>query len=409
MFLIWSYRVGVFMLLPLWGAYFLYRLWKKKEDLSRIKERFGCASQPRPKGKLVWIHCASVGESISILPLVEVLIKKDIFVLVTSGTRTSAKVLAQKLPYIHPQKAVHQFVPIDFWPFVAKFMHHWKPDVSVFVESEFWTELLYSAPTPILINGRISENSFKAYKKFSGHISNLLRCFELALAQTQEDAHRLKKLGAQNVKVGGNLKFDAKVPAPNAKVLAGWQQWKNKPVLLAASTHPGEEEQFAALFKTLKKQFKNLVLLVVPRHPERGPEVVKKLQELGCEAELRTLQPHPAADVYVADTIGELALWYSLASVAVVGGSFVRHGGQNPLEPVKLGTCTLCGPHMFNFTEMVDVLKQKGLLQQVESMKELEEILPPLLAKPAKVDHTRLNSLMGATNAAAKEILKKLS
>ncbi|MFS8037657.1 3-deoxy-D-manno-octulosonic acid transferase [Xanthobacter sp. AM11] len=352
------------LLAPAWLS---YRVSKGKEDPARLAERRGRASTPRPRGPLVWVHGASVGEVISVLPLIERLDARGFQVLLTSGTLTSSRVAAHRAP----PRVIHQFVPLDARGFVARFLDHWAPDLVLLAESELWPNLLAELGrrgTPIvLVNGRLSERSARRWSRLPRSARALLSRVDLCLAQTDEDGQRFRDLGTPRVEVCGNLKFD--VPPPGVDP-AEFQRFAKavgpRPVLLAASTHEGEEEAVIEAHEMLVTRVPNLLTVIAPRHPERGAQVAA----LGAEVQLGVRQrqlgelPDPGTGLYVADTIGEMGLFYRCAPVVFMGGSLVEHGGQNPIEPAKLGTVVLHGPHVWNFAEVYQRLDaEEGALE----------------------------------------------
>lgn len=339
------------MLAPAWLS---YRVGKGKEDPARLAERRGLASAERPQGPLVWVHGASVGEVISVLPLVERLHGRDFNVLLTSGTLTSGKLAAQRLP----DGVIHQFMPLDARKFISRFLDHWSPDLVLIAESELWPNLIAELgrrDTPlVLVNGRLSERSARRWARLPKSARALLSRIDLCLAQSAEDAERFQALGAARVMNTGNLKFD--VPPPGADQseldrLAG--TLRGRPVLLAASTHPGEDELVLDAHRMISSRMKGLLTIIAPRHPERGDDIAVLGEGKGLAVAQRSREEPLDAKIqlYVADTIGELGLFYRLAPVVFMGGSLVEHGGQNPIEPAKLGAALLHGPHVWNFAD----------------------------------------------------------
>jgi 3-deoxy-D-manno-octulosonic-acid transferase len=376
-----------------------------KEDALRMPERKGFASLPRPEGVLVWLHGASVGELISLLPIAEHLTSKGSAVLVTSGTVTSAEVAGRRLP----QVAVHQYLPLDLPAYVDRFLDHWKPDIGVFAESELWPNMIHAAQARgthlVIVNARMSERSFRRWRRFPGFITSLLSRFELALAQTEADADRLRTLGAPRVHVIGNIKYDVSPPpADSVRLSAVAQAVEGRPVFVAASTHPGEEEQVALAHAIAKTSIPALLTILIPRHPDRGAEVAETVFRSGlsvCRRSEGTL-PDNHTDIYVADTIGELGLFYRLSKLAFLGGSLVTHGGQNPIEPAKLGNGILHGPHVHNFTEVFAALKEAGGAEQVSAAEGLGEAVvrllrdTPGLAMMADAASAKVHAMAGA-------------
>jgi 3-deoxy-D-manno-octulosonic-acid transferase len=376
------YRAGSSLLGPLTRVLLEERARRGKEERTRMGERRGDASRPRPPGRLAWLHGASVGETLSLLPLVDRLIQRGFSVLATSGTVTSARLLERRLP----AGAVYQFAPVDVPVYARRFLDHWKPDLVLVAESELWPNLIIEAERRsvpmVLVNARMSERSFRRWQKLPYSIAAVLGRFQLCLAQTPADADRLSRLGASRVGVTGNLKFDA--PAPPAdplRVSALKGLVADRPVWMAASTHPGEDEQALAVHEALAGRFPGLLTILAPRHPQRGSEIAAMATErrLTPAQRSRGLDPDGATDVYVADTIGELGLFYRLAEVVLMGGSLVPHGGQNPIEPAKLGAAILHGPHVHNFADVFAALDQQGGAIAVADVQQLAAAVGILL------------------------------
>ncbi|MFZ3334630.1 MAG: 3-deoxy-D-manno-octulosonic acid transferase, partial [Xanthobacteraceae bacterium] len=331
------------------------RLDRGKEHPERLAERRGEATIARPGGPLIWVHGASVGEMLAVVPLIERLRAQDFAVLVTSGTVTSAALAEQRLP----DGTLHQFIPLDAPRFVRRFLDHWQPGLALFVESDLWPNLILSCAERkipmILVNGRLSERSFSRWRLFPGTIAALLSRFDMCLAQSAADAERYAQLGAPRVMLTGNLKLD--VPAPPADQ-AALKRLKEiigtRPVVAAASTHPGEEAAIIAAHGRLHAKFPKLLTVIAPRHPNRGETIAEIAKAAGLTVALRSqrVQPMPDIAVYVADTLGELGLIYRIAPIVFMGGSLVGHGGQNPIEAVRLGAAVLHGPHVWNFAEI---------------------------------------------------------
>ncbi|NWG92887.1 MAG: 3-deoxy-D-manno-octulosonic acid transferase [Parvularculaceae bacterium] len=379
------YRAASWASAPVARMMLQRRLRDGKEDPARLRERIGEAGRARPEGALTWIHGASVGESLSVLPLVEAMKGADpsINVLVTTGTVTSARLMAERLP----AGAIHQFVPIDHPLFVRGFLDHWRPEKAIFVESEFWPNLLVEtrrrARFMALVNGRISPKSFDDWKAKPQAIRFLLSRFDVLIAQDRQNAERLTALAGRDVPTYGNLK-NAAPPLPGdaseeARLLAALD---GRPTWLAASTHPGEETAIIAAHKALESDAAGLVSIVAPRHPERGAEIAAIAAASGLRARRRSKgEPiDQETDLYIADTLGELGLFYRLSSIAFVGGSLVEKGGHNPLEPARLGCAILHGPNVFNFAETYADLRGEGGAGLVRNDRELATAVKRLLA-----------------------------
>jgi 3-deoxy-D-manno-octulosonic-acid transferase len=362
------------------------RLKRGKEHPERLAERLGQASLERPKGQLIWVHAASVGEMLAVVSLIQRLRAQGFAVLVTSGTVTSAALAEQRLP----DGVMHQFIPLDGPRFVQRFLDHWRPGLALFVESDLWPNLICSSAIRripmIVINGRLSERSFSRWRKVPRVIAALLDRFDLCLAQSAADAERYAKLGAPRVIATGNLKLDLPAPPADQKSLQQLKQIVGKrPVVVAASTHPGEEAPVIAAHQQLRTKFPSLLTIIVPRHPARGASIADIAKAAGLAVALRSdrKQPMPDIGVYVADTLGELGLIYRLASIAFMGGSLARHGGQNPIEAIRLGVPVLHGPHVWNFAEIYATLDAAHGAEEVLDETTLSVRLAAWLTDPA--------------------------
>jgi 3-deoxy-D-manno-octulosonic-acid transferase len=358
-----AYRVVTALGLPFATMLLNNRLKRGKEVVERLPERRGESSISRPPGALVWIHGASVGEMLSVLPLVDRIRARDVTVLVTAGTVSAAELAKRRLP----PGVIHQFAPLDMPQYVGRFLDHWRPNLALFVESDLWPNLIMAAAQReiplILVNGRVSERSFQRWRFVPRTIAALLGRFDLCLAQSAEDAARYAGLGAPRYVTTGNLKLD--VPAPPADPTKLWQLQAavgTRPVIAATSTHPGEETELIDVHRRLKHTFPGLLTILAPRHPERGASIVAMANNAGLRFAQRSLGELPDFDteIYVADTLGELGLIYRVAPIVFIGGSLVGHGGQNPIEAAKLGAAILHGPHVWNFTEIYSALDATG-------------------------------------------------
>src|SRR3954471_17318325 len=371
---------------PLAPALIKRRLKQGKEDIARIGERRGFTRDIRPLGPLVWIHGASVGEVLAAAALIEKLRALNIRILLTSGTVTSADIVAKRFP----ADIIHQYVPYDAPRYVERFLDHWRPSLALFIESDLWPNLILSSAARrlpmVLINGRMSHRSFPRWRRVAGTISALLGRFDLCLAQSDVDAERFAALGSRNVVVTGNLKLD--VPAPSAdpvKLERLMMMTRGRPIIVAASTHPGEENLLLEAHRTLGGFFPSLLTVIVPRHPKRGEAIARSIPASGLQVSLRTREELPTAttDVYVADTMGELGLFYRLAPIVFMGGSLIEHGGQNPIEAVKLRASIGPGPPICNFTDAYEALDSAGGARRADTQQALVKHLGQLLADPA--------------------------
>lgn len=358
-----------------------------KEDPQRRGERFGHASQPRPQSALVWVHAASVGETNAVMPVIAALAERGISVLLTSGTITSAKVAAERLP----AGAIHQYVPYDAPPGVSRFLDHWRPDLALVVESEIWPatfRALKRRKVPIVIvNGRMSPKSMAGWLRWPAIGKALCGAIDLCLARTEEDARNYAAVGAKAVRVAGDLKFDSPVPEADPKVLAEFKALiGERPVWLAASTHPGEEEVVAEVHRRLVHDHPGLLTLVAPRHPNRGSEVRAALHGRGLRVSGRSKGEHLSVDTdaYLIDTIGELGLFFRLAPVVFMGASLVPLGGHNPLEPAQCGAAILTGPSFPNQQLVYDrLIAARGAIV-VSGADDFAATLHGLLSDPAE-------------------------
>ncbi len=388
------------------------RMKEGKEDPSRIGERRGIAGKRRPEGALVWIHGASVGESLSVLPLVERLKehRPEAHFLVTTGTVTSAKLMAERLP----PGAFHQYVPLDHPRYVRAFLDHWRPQAALFVESEFWPNLILNARERIgflaLINGRISPQSFEDWQKRLSTIRYVLSSFDILMAQDKQNAQRLATLSGRSVETFGNLKNAAPpLPSTVAELDGLRRETAGRPLWLAASTHPGEEEAVIAAHKTLQAIFPGLLTILAPRHPTRGAEVAELASAQGLKAHRRSLgAPIRDCDIYVADTLGELGLFYRLSDIAFVGGGLTQKGGHNPLEPARLGGAILHGPYTFNFVETYGEMRKAGGSALVRNDRELATAVRRLLSDD-KTRKAMADAAQRAAEASAERVLTEVS
>ena len=368
------------------------RVARGKEDPDRSEERFGRPGMPRPEGTIIWMHAASVGEVISILRVVESIgrLRPEVQFLITTGTLSSARLLQQRMP----SRTVHQYLPYDVRSAVEGFLDYWRPSVGVWTESELWPALIcetHRRDIPLLfVNARMSNRSYRRWRWIPGFAASLLRRFDTALVQDLETGRYLRRLGLpeNRIEVTGSLKMGAgMLPSDGQAESAFAEAGHGRPVWLAASTHPGEEEIVGGAHSLLQEKIKDMLLIIVPRHPERGEEVGRKLSEMGFRVCRRSIGGLPKDDdqIYVADTLGELGLWYRTAPVSFVGGSMVPSGGHNPYEPAMLESAIIHGPHVSNFLQDFGRFESAGATIRVSSVRELAEavtaVQDPLLAK----------------------------
>ena len=372
-------------LIQLWLA---RRRARGKEHPKRWAERLGQASQPRPKGPLMWLHAASVGEAMSVLSLVTRLRdeRPGLSILVTTGTLTSAQLMTERLP----DGAVHQFAPADRPSWVRRFLDHWRPDLAIWVESEFWPVLLTETRArgirTLLVNGRMSDDSARGWERWRPVIARLLGGFELCLVQDAGQVERFRELGAPDPECLGNLKAaGALLPVDAAAQKDLQTKIGDRPFWLAASTHPGEEEVVAEAHRKLASRHPGLLTILVPRHPARSDEVAALLADLGLRCVRRSKDEAIADDtqVYLADTLGELGLFYALSDIAFVGGSIAEAGGHNPIEAVQLDCAVVTGPDQRNCVGVASDLIAVGGVRQVHTASELALEVDRLLSDAA--------------------------
>ena len=360
-----------------------------KEIEARLPERYGIDPTPRPKGTLIWLHAASVGETISILPVLDALIRdSNVTVLVTTGTVTSFELLGRRVPELGT-RILHRFVPLDVPTWVASFLDHWRPDAGALVESELWPNLLAACAARqirlLLVNGRLSPRSFARWRRLPGTARTLFGAFAAVQAQSAADAERFAGLGARNVTAPGNLK-NAAAPLPFdpaaldglTRLLAG------RPVWLAASTHPGEEEQILAVHTALAKTHPGLLTIIAPRHPVRGAEVAAICGSASVTRRALNQPPPEGTGLWIADTLGELGLLYCAVPIVFMGRSLAVFGGQNPLEPARLGCAVATGPRTENFIEAVAALSEAGALTVVPDATALGAWVGTMLNDPTR-------------------------
>ncbi|MDB5533872.1 MAG: 3-deoxy-D-manno-octulosonic acid transferase [Hyphomicrobiales bacterium] len=377
------YRGATMALMPLTPLLLAWRQRQGKEDGRRLAERSGIADVERPYGRLAWLHGASVGEAMALLPLVAKLRQQGMQVVVTTGTVTSARILEERLP----PGAIHQFVPLDVDRFVKRFLDHWWPDLVLFAESELWPNMLREIDARnipiVLVNARLSARSFERWKRLPATAAKLLSKIDLCLAQSAADGARFSDLGAPRVVVAGNLKYDVSaLPADPAEVARMQTMIGSRPMWLAASTHDGEEKIALAVHMELSKKITNLVTVVAPRHAERGAQIAALAVQNGVTPLMRSKGDAipPRAQFYIADTMGEMGLLYRLSSIVFIGKSLAGAGGQNPIEPAKLGTAILHGPHVANFAEVYHELDRSNGAINVGDADTLARTLLSLLA-----------------------------
>ena len=381
------YRLGTRLLGPLAGPFLRYRAKRGKEDPERLGERLGRPSRPRPDGPLVWLHGVSVGESLMLATLSERLLanRPDLNALVTTGTRTAAEMMAKRLP----PGAFHQYASIDAPGAVEGFFEAWRPDAGIIAESELWPNLLCAAKARgvrlALVNARMTETSLARWKRWPDTARTLLNAFETICAADARTFEGLKALGAGDIALVGNLKAAAEPPPADPAELATLKSaLGDRCVWLAASTHPGEDEIVLEAHRLLRANQNPPLLILAPRHPERGRRIATRAQAAGFRLALRSTgaAPQDAAEVYIADTLGEMGLWLRFAQAVFMGGSLVEGvGGHNPLEPALTRAPMVVGPHTFNFEAMYEELIAAEGASRVHNAAELAEEIGLLMSQ----------------------------
>jgi 3-deoxy-D-manno-octulosonic-acid transferase len=410
-----TYRTLTSLARPVTPLLLKLRERRGKEDPARRMERLGRSSVPRPDGRVAWFHAASVGETNAVLPVMAELSKRrpDLSFLLTTGTVTSAKLAAERLGPL----AVHQYAPLDAPEFVRSFLDHWRPDLAVFTESEIWPNLILESSArniPLaLVNARMTKRSFRRWRRTMGVAQPLFSRFALVLAQNDTLTRRFRALGATHAVAAGNLKIDTPPPPVDVAELERLKPaLQGRSLLMAASTHDGEDAIVAEAHCQLRRTIPDLCTIIAPRHPERGGAISEVLESKGLSVARRSLGalPDRTSDAYIADTIGELGMLYKLAPVAFIGGSLVDRGGQNPIEAVRQGAAVLTGPHWQNFSDAYDALLSHRAAIVVRSAPELASAAGQLLGDQAerRSMHARANSALAKLSGALPRTVEAL-
>ena len=354
----------------------LIRLLKNKEDKKRFKEKFCSFSKKRGSGKLIWFHGSSVGEILSVIPLIEKLEKKKSInkILITSSTLSSSKVLSNfKL-----RKTIHQFFPIDSNTLTKKFLNYWNPSVAIFIESEIWPNMLMNIKKQslplILLNARITKKSYNKWNMIPSTSKMLFSSFNICFSQNQETIKYLKSLGSKKIKFLGNLKYsESKTQKKNNLDNNLKNIFSSKKIWCAASTHNTEEKICALAHKKLKKKYRNLLTIIIPRHTQRTNSIISEIEDLGLKVQTRSINNKLSknTEIYLVDTYGETKSFYKICKTVFLGGSLINHGGQNPLEPARLGCKILHGPYVQNFTEVYKLLGRNNLSSKFHNIDQL--------------------------------------
>lgn len=407
-----GYRVAGVCAYPLMSPYLTYRALKGKEDRKRRLERFGYASQPRPHGPLIWVHAASVGETNAVIPLIRELLRREIHVLLTTGTVTSAEVVANRLG----DDVIHQYVPLDLKFPIKRFIAYWHPDAAITAESEMWpttmAELARRNIPQIRVNGRLSDRSFDRWQRNSKVAELLFGKLSLVVARSDLDAERFLDLGSWPVVISGNLKGDTDPPPVDPDMLARYRaQIGDRRTWAAVCTFNGEEEAAAFVHRALKPRNQQLTI-IVPRHPERGDEIESMLVEKGLKVARRSRNDEitPETDIFLGDTIGEMGLYLRLTEISFIGRSLSEEGGQNPMESSMIGCAVLSGPNVQNFRETYQHIIRKGgarMIRDVEMLaKAVHYLMTNDIARRKMIDcgHEAVQDMRGALSTTIKAL-----
>lgn len=370
------YQILITILIILSPIIIFFRILKKKEDIFRFREKFCFFSRKRIKGKLIWFHGSSVGEIMSIIPLIRKYEKNKTIdqILITSSTLSSSRILKK----YNFKKVVHQFFPIDHFFFSEKFLNFWKPTVAIFIESEIWPSMFKSIKKNkiklILLNARITKKSFLRWKKFNNFSKEIFQFIDIAYPQNLETKKYLNKLNVKNIKTIGNLKF---IQNPFNKQNRLDQnlikQFQKNRLWTSASTHSGEEIFIGEVHKILKAKFKKIISVIIPRHTERVNSILNQLEQMGLNIVVHSSKKkiNDQTDIYLVDTYGEAEKFYKISPTVFLGGSIVSKGGQNPLEPVRHGSRILHGPNYQNFKDIYKLLSKMNVSKIIKSPRDL--------------------------------------
>ena len=364
--MLFLYRILINLTLLISPLIIIFRIFKKKEHHTRFLEKLGILNAKRKLGKLIWFHGSSVGEILSVIPLIENLEKKKNIkqILLTSNTLSSAKVFNN----FKFKKTIHQFFPIDSNFITKKFLNYWKPSLAIFTESEIWPNIilnLKSRNTPlILLNARITKKTYKKWKKISFFSRSIFNKFDICLAQNDETKNYLKKLGAENIKKSGNLKFSETSLKNINKINKNTQKFfDSKKILFGAiSTHQNEEIFCTKIHADLKKKYINGITIIIPRHIHRAPDIKEEIEKI-------------KTDIYLVDTFGETKLFIKICKIVFLGGSLIQHGGQNPLESARLGCKVIHGPNIDNFLEVYSLLNKNNISSKIRTISQAKDIV----------------------------------
>ena len=409
MFLI--YQLLIILILILSPIILIIRFIKDKEDTKRFIEKFCIISKKRTNGNLIWFHAASVGELMSVIPLIKKLETENKIktILITTSTLSSSRIIKN----YKFKKTIHQFFPIDFFYFSSKFLKYWKPTLAVFIDSEIWPsmykELERKSIPLLLMNARITIKSFRRWKLFNQFAGNIFESIKIAFPSNSDTNKYLKKLNVKKIKNIGNLKFSEISNKKNIKLpISFLKQIKNRLILCASSTHPSEEKIIANVHSHLKSKINNLLTIIIPRHVQRIKEINEEIKSLGLRTIVRSANEkiEKETDIYLVDTYGETKKFFNISKVAFIGGSIVNHGGQNPIEPARFNLNIIHGPNIDNFKDIYRLFDEKKAAFKIKNISELKKISLKLLKgkKKKKINFSNMGNLILKKSEA--EILK---
>ena len=409
MFLIYQFLIILILILS--PIILIIRFIKDKEDTKRFIEKFCFISKKRINGNLIWFHAASVGELMSIIPLIKKLETENKIktILITTSTLSSSRIIKN----YKFKKTIHQFFPIDFFYFSSKFLKYWKPTLAVFIDSEIWPSMykeLEKKSIPLLLmNARITNKSFRRWKLFNQFTGNIFESIKIAFPSNSDTNKYLKKLNVKKIKNIGNLKFSEISNKKNIKLPSSFlKSIKKRLILCASSTHPSEEKIIANIHSQLKKNINNLLTIIIPRHVQRIRKINEEIKSLGLRTIIRSSNEKikKETDIYLVDTYGETKKFFNISKVAFIGGSIVNHGGQNPIEPARFNLNIIHGPNIDNFKDIYRLFDKKKAAFKINNISELKKISFKLLKgkKRKKINLSDMGNLILKKSEA--EILK---
>ena len=395
------YQIIILLIIILSPIILLFRFFKNKEHKERFVEKFCLITKKRNKGNLIWIHAASVGEYMSVIPLIKELEKNNNIktILITTSTLSSYKIFNN----YKFEKTIHQFFPIDFFYFSSKFIKYWKPTIAIFIDSEIWPsiykELKKNSIPLLLMNARITKKSFQRWKFFNKFTKNIFENINIAYPSNTDTFKYLKKLNVKKIKKIGNLKFSEIKKQKIKRFSLPFLKSLNKRLIwCAVSTHPGEEKIIAKTHSILKKKFSNLLTIIIPRHTQRINKINKEIRSMGLKTIIRTTNQNVKneTDIYLVDTYGETKKFFSISKIAFIGGSLVKHGGQNPIEPARFKLNIIHGPNIDNFKDIYKLFNKKKIAYKITNSNQLRSITEKLLIikKKNKINLEKIGNLI---------------